>query len=135
MRLLLDTHALLWWQAESKRLSRAARAAMKRADVLFVSSISCWEVATLLTQGRIALDRPLEAWLEDMQADPGIEVVPLSARAAIQSHALGVAGFHGDPADRLIYATAADLLVPLVTADERMHDFAERAHPKVRIVW
>jgi PIN domain nuclease of toxin-antitoxin system len=135
LRLLLDTHALLWWQAESKRLSRAAKTAMKRAEVLLVSSVSCWEVATLLAQGRIALDRSLEAWLEDMESDPGIEIVPLSPRAAIQSHALHVAGFHGDPADRLIYATAADLLVPLVTADERIHGFAERAHPKVRIVW
>jgi len=135
LRLLLDTHALIWWQAKSKRLSRSARAEMKRADTLLVSAVSCWEVATLLARGRIELDRSLDDWLDDMDADPQVELLALSPRAAIHAHALDRAGFHRDPADRLIYASAADLLVPLVTADERIHAFAKKSHPAVRIVW
>lgn len=135
MRLLLDTHALIWWQAKSKKLSRTARVEMKRADTLLVSAVSCWEVATLVAHGRIALDRSLDDWLSDMDADPQIELLDLSPRAAVQTHVLHGAGFHGDPADRLIYAAAAELLVPLVTADERMHAFAKTAHPSVRIIW
>lgn len=135
MKLLLDTHVLLWWQAKSKKLSRRAAKEIARADVLLVSAISCWEVATLLAEGRIQLDRTIDAWLEDMASDDTVELVPLAPRAAIQAFALDAAGFHGDPADRLIYATAADLMVPLVTADTRIHDFAEDARLSVRLVW
>lgn len=135
MKLLLDTHALLWWQAKSKKLSRRAAKEIARADVVLVSAITCWEVATLLAERRIQLDRTIDAWLDDMSADEAIEIVPLSPRAAIQAFALDVAGFHGDPADRLIYATAAERMVPLVTADTRIHDFVEDARLPVRLVW
>lgn len=135
MKLLLDTHALLWWQAKSKKLSRRAAAEIRRADTLLVSAITCWEVATLLAQGRFALDRTIDEWLEDMEADPRIELVPLSPHAAILALALDRAGFHGDPADRLIYATAAEQMAPLVTTDARMHAFAQRGRPAVRVVW
>jgi len=70
-----------------------------------------------------------------MEAEPSIELVPLSPRAAIRALALGRAGFHGDPADRLIYATAAEQMAPLVTTDARIHAFAERGRPAVRIIW
>ncbi len=135
MKLLLDTHALLWWQAKSKKLSRRAAKDISRADRLLVSSITCWEVATLLAQGRVKLDRSLEDWLDDMADDETIKLVPLTPRVAIQALALDRAGFHADPADRLIYATAADELAPLVTADARIHSFAKSAHPTVKIVW
>ncbi len=135
MKLLLDTHALLWWQAKSKRLSRRAAKEIARADVVLVSAISCWEVATLLAERRIQLDRTIDAWLDDMASDDTIELVPLTPRASVQAFALDVAGFHGDPADRLIYATAAELMVPLVTADTRIHEFVEGARLPVRLVW
>lgn len=135
MRVLLDTHVLLWWQGKSKKLSRRAAGEIKRADTLLVSAITCWEVATLLGQGRFALDRTIDEWLEDMEDDPRIELVPLGARAAVRALELAQAGFHGDPADRLIYATAAEHMVTLVSADERIRAFAETGHPPVRIVW
>jgi PIN domain nuclease of toxin-antitoxin system len=135
VKLLLDTHALLWWQAKSKKLSRRAAKEIGRADVLLVSSISCWEIATLLAERRIQLDRTIDAWLEDMASDETIELVPLTPRAAVQAYALDAAGFRGDPADRLIYATAAELMVPLVTADTRIHEFVEDARLPVRLVW
>lgn len=135
MKVLLDTHALLWWQARSKKLSRRAARTLGEADPILVSTITCWEVATLVAQGRVRLDRSIDDWLDAMSDTSPIRLVPLGARAAIQALTLDRAGFHGDPADRLIYATAADELVPLVTADERIHAFAERGAPAVRLIW
>jgi PIN domain nuclease of toxin-antitoxin system len=135
LKLLLDTHALLWWQARSRKLSRRAAAEMSRSDELLVSAITCWEVATLLAHGRIELDRSLDEWLDDMDADEKVTLVPLGPHAAIEALALDRAGFHADPADRLIYATAIEQGCPLVTADDRIHDFVEEQGSGVRLVW
>jgi PIN domain nuclease of toxin-antitoxin system len=135
LKVLLDTHALLWWQSRSKRLSRPARKAISSAEVVLISAVSCWEVATLAAQGRIELDRSLDRWLSDMEKERSLELVALSPRAAILAFDLARAGFHGDPADRLIYATAVERMVPLVTADERITTFAEEKNPALRIVW
>lgn len=136
MKLLLDTHALLWWLAKSKKLSRRAATEIARADTLLVSAVTCWEVASLVAAKRVVLDRTIDAWLHDLEADEQIELVPLSPRAAILSFTLELQGFHPDPADRLIYATAAELIVPLVTADGRIHDFVDAdGQPPVRVIW
>ncbi len=135
MKLLLDTNALLFWQARHRKLSRRAATEIERADALLVSAVTCWEVATLLAQRRIELDRPIDRWLSDLEAEERIELVPLSPRAATLTFSLAVAGFHGDPADRLIYATAAERMAGLVTSDERIRDFAASSHPAVRVIW
>jgi PIN domain nuclease of toxin-antitoxin system len=105
---LLDTHALLWWQAGSGRLSRRALAAIRGATCQ-ISPITCWEVATLVTKGRIALDRPVARWVADLVATE-VEVVDLTPSIAAAAGSL--VDFHGDPADRLIYATAAARRIP-----------------------
>lgn len=135
MKLLLDTHALLWWQARHRKLSRTATREIRRAEALLVSAITCWEVATLVEQGRVRLDRTVDEWLADMEREPRVELVPLSPRAAAHALALARSGFHGDPADRLLYATAAELMVPFCTADTRIHDYAGGRGVPVRIVW
>ncbi len=119
---LLDTHALLWWQAESDRLSRVALAAIRAADRVLVSPITCWEVAMLVGKGRVALDRPVEQWVSDLLAGSQVGAAELTPAVAVAAGQLD--GFHGDPADRLIYATAAIRGVPLVTKDDRLRDFA-----------
>jgi PIN domain nuclease of toxin-antitoxin system len=130
---LVDTHALLWWQAGSPRLSVTARGAIDAADAVMVSPISCWEVAMLLAKGRIALDRPVAAWVNDLLGASG------PARSADLTPAVGVAAgeldqFHGDPADRLIYATAMLGRIPLVTKDRRLREFAAD-DGQVSVVW
>jgi PIN domain nuclease of toxin-antitoxin system len=130
-RLLLDTHALLWWQAVSDRLSRRALARIDAADELLISPITFWEVATLVRRGRIALDRPTGGWVNDVLADERIATAALTPMIAV------TAGAHehlpGDPADRVIYATATTLAVPLVTKDASMTEAA--ATDDVIIVW
>lgn len=66
---LLDTHVLLWWQADGHRLSPTAARAIARAEAVLVSPISCWEVATLTTKGRVRLDRDVYAWVRDLFAE------------------------------------------------------------------
>ena len=130
---LLDTHVLLWWKGEPARLSRAARRAIERSQPLLLSPISIWEVSTLLRLGRIELDRDLFAWVQDLLHDD-IDLAPLSAPAAAEAGSWGATEFPGDPADRLIYATAKDLHVPLITKDEQLRSFAQ-ASGAVSVVW
>ena len=133
MTVLADTHALLWWKGDPARLSRAAYRELERARPVLISTISIWEVSTLLRLGRIALDRDLYAWIRDLLAGD-VALADISAQAAVDAGSWDASAFHGDPADRLIYATARELHVPLVTKDERLHAFAA-AQGDVRTVW
>jgi len=129
---LLDTHVLLWWRAGGDRLSPDARAQIRAANPVLISPITFWEVGTLLRQGRIALDRPLADWVVDLLADAQIDVAALSPRAAAEAGSLPEA-FPGDPADRLIYATAAELRVALISKDERLRAYAD-SHA-IHVLW
>jgi len=134
VNVLLDTHVLLWWKAGGSKLSRAATRTLAGAERLHVSPIVFWEVATLVVKGRVELDRDVFEWVADVLGDERIESAPLSGRAAANAALLGTRGFMGDPADRLIYATAAELVLPLVSKDGRIRSFAER-HKDVRVIW
>lgn len=130
---LLDTHALLWWHADGDRLSDRARTAIEEAATVFVSPISSWEVATLVRKGRIVLDRPLVTWTNDLLAESGpARCAPLTPEVA--TVAGGLEDFHGDPADRLIYATALVGRLPLVTKDRRLRETAA-TRGDVRALW
>ncbi len=133
MRVVADTHAILWWRGDPARLSSAALRALERADPVLLSPISIWEVSTLIRLGRIRLDRDLLDWVTDL-AGEGIALADLTPRAAADAGAWSPEGFPGDPADRLIYATARDLRAPLVSKDERMHSVAA-ARGDVRVIW
>jgi len=133
VKVLIDTHVLLWWRAGGDRLTTEARTRLEGAQSVFVSPITFWEVATLLRQGRIALDRPLADWVVDLLAEPQVEVAHLSPGAAATAGVLP-ATFPGDPADRLIYATAVELGTPLLSKDERVRSFAESAR-SVAVIW
>ena len=63
MTLLLDTHVVLWWQRDDRRLNRAARTAIARADLVWVSAASGWEVAIKSALGRLRLDEPFSAFV------------------------------------------------------------------------
>ncbi len=134
-RVLVDTHALLWWQAKHRKLSRTARTALERADAVLVSAVTCWEILTLVGAGRIRFDRSVTEWFADLEGDDRLELVALSPRAALVAYDLQRARFHGDPADRMIYATAVECTAPLVTADERITEFAAASSPPITIIW
>lgn len=126
--IVLDTHAWIWLLSDPDQLGRAGRAALRRDRVRGVAAISCWEVAMLASRGRITLDRDPVAWMEDALAAERLELLPLTPAVAAASAVL--ADFHGDPADRLIVATALTHGATLLTRDERI-----RQSGAVKTVW
>ena len=130
--ILLDTHALIWWMEGSGRLSEGAAAAIEEHAPALVSPISFWELAVLVERERISIDRDLSRWCRDLLASAAAEVAPLPPSAAISAARL--LGFHGDPADRFIYATARELGIPLVSKDAKIRDYA-RQRGDVNVIW
>lgn len=122
MKALADTHILVWWLAEPRRLSAEQRRVLGRLSAkspLLVSDISLWEIATLVRRGRLTLDHPLRDWLEAAVAPPLVERVGISPAIAAEVAALPDA-IHRDPADRVLIATARVHGATLLTQDERL---------------
>jgi len=126
---LLDTHAVHWWAAEPDRLSTAAVHAVESADELAVAAITWFELAWLATHERITLTIPVRSWLDQLAA--GVRTFGITPAIADAAVALPTS-FPGDPADRLIYATAVERGCRLVTKDGRMR---RHRHPRKVTVW
>ncbi len=127
--ILLDTHAWIWWIAAPDKLSSTARQILEESDEIGVSVISCWEVSMLVSKQRLAFDRDVGAWVREALAREGLSVLPISPSIGVLAGSLD-GDFHGDPADRLIVATALESESTLVTKDHRI-----RSYPAVRTVW
>lgn len=126
---ILDTHVIHWWSAEPERLSPAARQAVREAEELAVADISWFELAWLATHDRITLSIPVSSWLQKLAGQVRtLGITPAIAAAAVSL----AASFPGDPADRLIYATAVEHGGLLVTKDRRLRD---HRHPRPMTVW
>lgn len=105
MRLLLDTHALLWWLAGDAALSPAARAAIaEETNAVFVSAVSLWEITTKHRLGKLALSAALLSDLPGVVTDQGFLGLPISLRHA--QRAGDLPGPHRDPFDRMLVAQA-----------------------------
>lgn len=131
--IVLDTHALVWWVSNPRRLAAKARktieAALTDGDALAVSSISTWEIAMLAAARRLELTMDVDTWVSRVEALPALNFIPVDNRIALR--AVHLEGFpHRDPADRLIVATALGLGATLVTADARLH-----AYRPVHTIW
>jgi len=130
--ILLDTHVAVWWLAESPGLSSAAKRTIRRYSApgqIAISAISVLEIATAVRRGRLQFTVPVEQWLLDVRCIPEVRLEPVSAEIAAIAGSLPEP-MHGDPADRLIVATATVLGVPLVTADEKLRSLAT-----LRTIW
>jgi PIN domain nuclease of toxin-antitoxin system len=130
-QLLLDTHCWLWIQLGlTQRLSRASLAVIRNAESdgnVRVSVISIWELAMLEKRGRVALPMNVRTWVEQALSKPGIAVSPLTPEIAIESvHLPG--DLHGDPADRILVATARVLGATLVTKDAQLIRYSRQRH-------
>ena len=119
MSVLLDTHIWVWWLTPGSPLSRAERNALDANAArreLFLSAVSLWEAQMLHAKRRLELPLPFADWLARATDERMISVVPLSVEVVLALDALP-ASFHGDPADRLIVATARAHAMPLATHD------------------
>lgn len=124
MRYVLDTHILVRWIEEPKRLSRNQGRILAKADPanpMFVSDITLWEVASLVETGRVSLDLPVRDWLEQATAPPLVELCRITP-ALVQETVLLPGTKEWDPADRIIVATTRLRGATLLTSDRRIID-------------
>ncbi|MGI8426854.1 MAG: type II toxin-antitoxin system VapC family toxin [Actinomycetota bacterium] len=129
MTLVLDSHVLHWWSAEPDRLSPSASQAISEADELTVAGISWFELAWMASHERIVLTVPISSWLQRLSGQVRtIGVTPAIALTAVSLPST----FPGDPADRLIYATAVERGWRLITKDKKLH---RHKHPRPVILW
>lgn len=127
--LVLDSHVLHWWSAEPDRISVAAGKAISDADELAVADISWFELAWLARHELIVVTIPIVSWLGQLAT----QVRTMSVTPAIAGTAASLpSSFPGDPADRLIYATAIENGWRLVTKDEKLR---RHRHPHPVTVW
>jgi PIN domain nuclease of toxin-antitoxin system len=130
VRLLLDTHILIWLAEGHPKLPVKSRRYVDRIAVrhgLAVSAISFWEASMLGLKGRIALTRPITDWRNDVLATPGIIEIAVSGDIGIEAVNLP-AGLHDDPADRFLVATARLRNFALGTRDLRLLEYANAGH-------
>lgn len=126
--LLLDTHLWVWLLNGDSKIQHSAAFPdlldASRKNALYISIISIWEVAMLESKGRITFSTGITSWITTAISAPGLQVVQLLPEISIDStHLPGQ--FHGDPADRIIVATARFLKCPLVTADGNILAYAK----------
>jgi PIN domain nuclease of toxin-antitoxin system len=132
--LLLDTHCWIWmhlglmgsFRSEAIRAIRVAA----HNHLLHVSAISAWEIGLLESKGRLELDLDCELWIERALTIPGLNVAPITPAIAVRSTRLP-GDFHGDPADRILVATARVNNACLLTKDQKILDYARQKHVRV----
>jgi PIN domain nuclease of toxin-antitoxin system len=120
-RLLLDTHVLLQWFGDARRLSReqarVLQSATRRGEPVALSAFTLLEIAVLHAGGKIQLQSPLEDFFSDLQSQALLRVLPVDFEIAVEVASLGSLR---DPADRAIVATARVHRLRLVTSDQRI---------------
>lgn len=121
MRLLLDTHVLIWWLEDDPRLRSSARAliAKPNADVFF-SIVSCWEASLKARKGKIKITGSA-MWR--LLLEEGFEPIGLAANHIVEMEKLPVVAGNGDPFDYLLLAQAKAEGAALMTADRMLTEY------------
>ena len=97
---------------------------------MLLSVISVWELGVLEAKGRIRLHMSCDQWVREALATPGLSLAPLTPDIALESSRLP-GSFHGDPADRIIVATARSFGARLLTRDRQMLEYGRQRHVAV----
>ena len=126
MKVLIDTHVLLWGLTEESRLSRRVRSLLPAADV-WISVASIWEIIAKVQIGKLALPNPVGPYLTAKLAANGVSVLPVTL-----DHVLRIEGMdlhHRDPFDRILIAQSLQEKLPIVTADPVFDRYS------VQLIW
>jgi len=128
VKLLLDTCAFLWFQADSSDLSPAARAQiLEPTNDVYLSAVSVWEIARKYAQGRLCLPSHPSTLIPAVRKDSGIASLPLTEADALAAEKLQL--FHKDPFDRMLIAQALMGGLVIVTSDRAFEPYP------VRVLW
>ncbi len=129
--IVLDTHVWIWWVSDPRLLSLGARKLLQRSikEQSVHISISAWKVAMLVDRGYLQLTMSVEDWVEESEAWSFFDFVAVTNSIALKSVRLPEP-FHGDPADRIIVATAIAMGATLVIKDRKL-----LGYPHVRRTW
>lgn len=128
MRLLLDTHALLWWFTDDPKLSEVARESIaNEANLILVSAASAWEIATKYRLGKLSIGGEVLRRFQELVAADGFIHLPMNYLQSIRAG--GYSMDHRDPFDRMLAAQAELEGVPLVTVDPAFEAFP------VNVLW
>jgi PIN domain nuclease of toxin-antitoxin system len=123
VKYLLDTHIMIWWLTDDRKLSKGHAKLLERSEqsgtAVGLSAMSLWEIAKLVERGRIELTQSVDDSLEQLETSAFVSILPLTGRVALESTRLG-ARFHADPIDQIIVATARCQGLTLLTVDERI---------------
>ena len=132
--LVLDTHIWIWLINGDKKIKKSnflpyINDAVKLSGIK-IPAISVWEVSMLVKKGRIVLSENTMEWINNALTAPGVSLYPLTPAVSYESTVLP-GNFHGDPADRMIVATARILNAHLLTFDKPIHEYAKKGYVKV----
>jgi PIN domain nuclease of toxin-antitoxin system len=128
MRILLDTHTLLWWLSDDQSLPPSARRLMARGNSnLLVSAASAWEIATKVRLGKLPSATELVADFSGYLVREQLEALPVTVEHAVRAGLLP--GPHKDPFDRMLIAQAQAENVPIISNDAAFDDY------RVRRIW
>lgn len=130
--IVLDTHVWLWWLSNPEKLTAPASLAIDdgvRDEGIIISAISTWEIALLVSRGRLELAINYRDWIAKTEGLPFVRFVPVDNTIALRS--IDLPGhFHPDPADRIIAATAMTMGLALVTCDQKI-----LGYPHLQTIW
>ncbi|MBA3921838.1 MAG: type II toxin-antitoxin system VapC family toxin [Nostocaceae cyanobacterium] len=123
--IVLDTHIWIWWVDNNIRLTRKHREWIEsyQSQSLGVSIVSCWEVAKLVEKNRLVFSVGINEWLDAALTYPGVRLLDLTLPIVIESTQLS--GFHSDPFDQMIVATARIYKCPLLTVDAKILNYPD----------
>lgn len=122
MRLLLDTHAFLWWVTDDERLTSRARETIGSPESqVFVSAASVWEMVTKVRLGKLPIPEPIDTFVPAQLEANAFQPLAIAVRHALALDALPA--LHRDPFDRILIAQALAEDMPLVSGDRAIHSY------------
>ena len=123
--IILDTHIWIWWVNDSPRMTEQYKKWIQyyQSQALGISIISCWEIAKLVEKNRLVLSISVDEWLQIALTYPGVQLLDLTVPIVVKSSQL--TGFHKDPADQIIVATAKVYDCFLLTVDSKILNYTE----------
>jgi PIN domain nuclease of toxin-antitoxin system len=126
MKVLIDTHVLLWGLQDEPRLSDRVRTLLPKAEV-WISVASLWEIIAKVQVGKLKLPTPVRDYLTLKLRENGVSVLPLTFDHVRRLEELPL--HHRDPFDRILIAQSLEENLPLITADSLFKNYA------VRLIW